>query len=320
MGATAQDALRGERRLWGAALGRSVALLPTLRVDGGFGYFQRRRSAPGDELPPASSKARRCASFGTAARRARSSAPSHFDRHRCADDATVSTPSTAQGRALALEGVTLVQRLRRFEEPGRRALGAGTSGGAVRLGARPPLGHARRAQLAQLGVRAPQRRAPGAGRDAAAQRPRALGAGGLARRQRHAARARTWSRASSSACACPRRSRRPARCPASAKRCVAAGQPGSKRCRLGQGACRWWPGRLARAFRRPRAWALALFGEYQRDPNRVAFAESLLGGDTRFRPSGQRLARVVRPPRRAFSGARPAGRQVAICAESAASA
>lgn len=111
------DVLRGERRLWGVLSGGSFELSPTLRVDAGFGYFQRPALVPeaggggsfveGASLrfvwqrgvfePELSAEPFRPAPFGGEQRAFEAEAP--------------------LGVALALEASLLVQRLRRFEAP-----------------------------------------------------------------------------------------------------------------------------------------------------------------------------------------------------------
>lgn len=115
--ARAGDAVRGERRLWGVLSGGSFELLPSVRVDAGFGYFQRPALVPetdeaasfvegaslrlvwhrGVVEPEASAEPFRPAPFASEARELAAEAP--------------------LGVALALEGCLLVQRLRRFESP-----------------------------------------------------------------------------------------------------------------------------------------------------------------------------------------------------------
>lgn len=115
--ARAGDVLRGERRLWGVLSGGSFELLPTLRIDTGFGYFQRPALVP---------EAGSGASFveGASLRfvwhrgvlepelSAEPFRPAPFDRESGALEA-----EATRGVALALEASLLVQRLRRFEAP-----------------------------------------------------------------------------------------------------------------------------------------------------------------------------------------------------------
>ncbi|HEX2873931.1 MAG TPA: hypothetical protein VHP33_21900 [Polyangiaceae bacterium] len=111
------DVLRGERRLWGVLSGGSFELSPALRVDAGFGYFQRPALVP---------EAGHGASFveGASLRfvwhrgvfepelSAEPFRPAPFDREPRAFEA-----EALLGVALALEASLLVQRLRRFEAP-----------------------------------------------------------------------------------------------------------------------------------------------------------------------------------------------------------
>lgn len=115
--ATVSDALRGERRLWGVLSGGSFELLSSLRVDAGFGYFQRPALVP---------DARGGASFleGASLRFVwhrgvfepeLSAEP--FRPARFATEPAGFEAETPLGLALALEASLLVQRQRLFEAP-----------------------------------------------------------------------------------------------------------------------------------------------------------------------------------------------------------
>ena len=120
--ARAGDSALGERRLWGVLSGGSFELLPSLRVDGGFGYFQRPALVP---------DAQEGASFieGASLRlvwhRGVFEPEQSAEPFRAAPFAAEPRELDAQaplGVALALEASLLVQRLRRFEAPESTAL------------------------------------------------------------------------------------------------------------------------------------------------------------------------------------------------------
>ncbi len=120
--ATINDALRGPRRLWGTLSGGSVDLSPGLRADAGFGYFQRPTLPLGRTLAPSFVEG---ASLRLVWHRGPAEpelAAEPFRPPALRDDASRFDAEATPGAAVALEGVTLVQRLRRFENPSVAAL------------------------------------------------------------------------------------------------------------------------------------------------------------------------------------------------------
>jgi hypothetical protein len=113
--ADADDALRGRRRLWGLLSGGSVELGRTLRVDGGFGYFQRLSGAPTVASGFVEGASLRVLWHHRVSEPELSAEP--FRPPSFSDDPSRLDADAAPGAALALEAVTLVQRLRRFENP-----------------------------------------------------------------------------------------------------------------------------------------------------------------------------------------------------------
>lgn len=117
----------GERR-WGAFLRGSFDFLPTLRLDAGLGYFQREA-----RLEPAAGS-----SFveGASARMVwhrgvpePELAAEPFRPATLRDEAQYLEAPSPSGAALAVEGVTLVRRLRDFEAPERLTLSASPAAG-----------------------------------------------------------------------------------------------------------------------------------------------------------------------------------------------
>lgn len=103
-----KDDVSGSRRVWGGAVGGSVDLAEPLRIDAGFGFFQRPPTFlegaslrvvvhRGPREPELATEPFRPASFEDAPERLSAEAPA--------------------GCALALEGVTLLSRQRRYEDP-----------------------------------------------------------------------------------------------------------------------------------------------------------------------------------------------------------
>jgi len=120
--AQVDDALRGGRRLWGVLGGGSFDVAPTVRLDGGFGYFQR---------PALALEAAGAPSFveGASLRAVWHQGP--FEPELSPEPFRPAPFDAEPGRfeadaplgvALALEGALLVQRLRRFEAPSTTAL------------------------------------------------------------------------------------------------------------------------------------------------------------------------------------------------------
>jgi hypothetical protein len=115
------DALVGRRRLWGLLSGGSAELLPALRVEGGFGYFQRPRGAPfaSPDAFVEGASARVVWHHGVAEPEL-SAEP--FRPPRLGEDPSRFDAAQARGWAIALEGVTLVVRREGSTDPSRAAL------------------------------------------------------------------------------------------------------------------------------------------------------------------------------------------------------
>jgi hypothetical protein len=271
--ATVNDALRGERRLWGMLSGGSFELSSELSVDAGFGYFQRAALRVGATsaasfVEGASLRLvwhRGVAEPELAAEPFRPP-PLREDPSRIAADAT-------SGWALALEGVALVQRLRRFEAPSAVALAAAPAGalyGSVR-------GHGLAVHAAAIWrslafvLRNDARLSGGetlpTSSVAQAELTAWLGGSitGLATRLVPSAEVGVRL---------PAALQTPSALPGFGQTLVAGGPAGFEGLPVGAGRLPVVAGRLGLRWQASPMLNLALFGEYQRDPNRVTLASS----------------------------------------------
>jgi hypothetical protein len=120
--ATALPGLAGEQRLWGALLRGSLAPSASLRADFGLGYFQR---AAFDQALGGSSSFVEGASLRLVWRGGPPEPELGIEPFRAPalrDAASLLVAPKARGAALALEGVALASRLRRFEAPSATSL------------------------------------------------------------------------------------------------------------------------------------------------------------------------------------------------------
>ena len=120
---TRQGAGPGDERRWGALLRGSFDFLPALRLDAGLGYFQR----PAPLEPAAGSSFVEGASLRAVWHRGAPEpelAAEPFRPPTLRDEAQLLEAPSPTGMALALEGVTLVRRLRDLEDRERSSLSA----------------------------------------------------------------------------------------------------------------------------------------------------------------------------------------------------
>jgi hypothetical protein len=119
--ASIDDALRGRRRLWGVLSGASIELTATLRIDGGFGYFQRPGGGPFARpksfVEGASARIVWHHGIGEPELSAEPFRPPPLSEDSSRFDA-----SSSPGWAMAVEGVALVQRRERSPDPSVAAL------------------------------------------------------------------------------------------------------------------------------------------------------------------------------------------------------
>lgn len=286
--AYADDAWRGRQRLWGVLAGGSVRLGASLRVDGGFGYFQRLPSAPASAASFVEGASLRVVWHRGVAEPELS--PEPFRPPSLREDSGSWAAEMVPGLALALEGVTLVQRLRRFEEPRAAALepapAAALYGSARgdRLAAHAALTWRSLAFVQKNDVRiASGETLP----------PDALEHAELA----------AWLGASVAllpqylvpslelGLRLPAALETPSVLPGYTQTLIAAGPAGLEALPPGAGRLPLVAARLGARFQASTSVAFSLFGEYQRNPNRVAFASSP-SGVTRSFASPERLAFV----------------------------
>lgn len=266
--ATADDPLRGRRRLWGLLFGGSAALGASLQVEGGFGYFQRPAFSPSKAAPGfVEGASLRVVWHRGVVEPAPSAEP--FRPPTFAEDPTRFESTRAPGFALALEAVTLVQRLRRFEAPSttelRQAPAAALYGSARgrRLAAHAALtwrslpfvlrNDARLARGETLPQRALEHAELTAWLGASVALP-----GHLVPSAEVALRL-------------PAALQTPSALPGLPQTLVVGGPSGLEALPTGAGRLPVVSGRLGARFQASTSVTLALFGEYQRNPNRVAF-------------------------------------------------
>jgi hypothetical protein len=120
--ATATDALRGQRRLWGGLAGGSFGLGAGLTLDAGFGYFQR--PAPASSFLEGASL--RLVWHHRVAEPELGAEP--FRPPSLREDPEQLETTAAPGFALALEAVTLVAHEQRFDSPNTQILTAAPAG------------------------------------------------------------------------------------------------------------------------------------------------------------------------------------------------
>jgi hypothetical protein len=110
------------RRLWGVSFGGSAALGSSLRADFGFGYFQRAPLELGTRHLPSFVEGASLRLVWHRGVEEPELAPEPFRPPSLRDEPMRLDAPAPQGLAVALEGVALVERLRRFEAPERTAL------------------------------------------------------------------------------------------------------------------------------------------------------------------------------------------------------
>ncbi len=274
--ATVNDALRGEHRLWGALSGGSVEPFPELRLDAGFGYFQRTALRLGATSAPSfvEGASLRLVWHRGAPEPELASEP--FRPPSLCDDASRFDADAPLGWALAIEGVVLVQRLRRFEAPSVSKLTPAPAAalyGSVR-GHRWAAHAALAWQSLAFVVRNDTRLASG----------ETLPSSSVARAELTA-----WLGASLTAPAfplvpsaevgvrLPAALQTPSALPGYGQTLVAGGPAGLAALPVGAGRLPVAAGRVGLRWRASPSLGVCLFSEYQRNPNRVTFASSRSG-------------------------------------------
>lgn len=278
--AHAPDALRGEQRLWGLLSGASVALLPTLRVDGGFGYFQRPSLAPGGAVATfVEGASLRVVWHGGASEPELSAEP--FRPPSMAEDPSRLEAEAPPGWALALEGVALVQRRRRFERPSAVSLTPAPA--AALYGSARGRTVAAHAALSWRSLGFVLRNDPRLARD------ETLPASAGERSELTA-----WLGTSVTvpalyvvpsielAVRLPAAVETPSLLSGFRQTLLAVGPAGLEALPIGAGRLPVVSARLGARFQASERVALALFGEYQRNPNRVKLTDSISGGTRAF--------------------------------------
>ena len=274
--ATINDAVRGERRLWGVLSGGSVELSPELRADAGFGYFQRAALRLGATATPSfvEGASLRFVWHHRAAEPELAAEP--FRPPSLGDDPSRLAADAPVGSALALEGVTLVQRLRRFENPSTAALTAAPAGalyGSIR-GRRLAAHAAITWRSLAFVLRNDARLAGGENlpTSSVAQAEVAAWLGGSI----------TWIAirlvpSVELGMRLPAALQTPSALAGYGQTLVAGGAAGFEALPVGAGRLPVGVGRLGLRFQASPVLSVALFSEYQRDPNRVTFAASPRG-------------------------------------------
>ena len=280
--AKTDDALRGERRLWGVLSSGSVELFPTLRLDAGFGYFQRPALTP-IAAPPSFVEG---ASLRVVWHRGASEpelsaepfAPASF-----AEEPTGFDAERRPGLALALEGVTLVQRLRRFEDPESFSLTPAPAAAVY--------GSARGRSLAAHAALSLRSLAFVLRNEARLAQGETLPVGAIDRAELSA-----WLGASATlqalslvpylevAVRVPAAQEAPSALAGFGQTLVVGGPAGLQALPIGAGRLPLVSGRLGARFQASASLALSLFGDYERNPNRVASSASTLGLTRSFAP------------------------------------
>ena len=284
-------ALGGPQRLWGVFSGGSVELGASLRLEGGFGYFQR--SLGGAALA-------REASF-------LEGASLRLVWHRDIDEPELSAEpfgpaplreeprqmevSRAPGLAVALEGVTLVQRLRRFEDPGAAALTPAPA--AALYGSGRGRYWATHVALTWRSLGFVQRN------DVRLATGETLPARSAARAELAAwlggsvtLRALSLVPSLELGVRLPAALETPSVLPGFGQTLIAQGPAGLEALPIGAGRLPVATARLGARFQASTSVALSVFAEYQRNPNRVLFSSST-SGVTRVFGSPERLTATV---------------------------
>jgi hypothetical protein len=117
---TFDDALLGPRRLWGVFSGGSAAFAAAWRVDGGFGYFQRASRPPFTSTRTSTRQFVEGASLRVVWHRGVTEPELSAEPFRppaLSEDPSRLEHTAAEGWAVALEGVTLVERFQSLENP-----------------------------------------------------------------------------------------------------------------------------------------------------------------------------------------------------------
>ena len=273
--AHAPDALRGEQRLWGMLSGASVAVSSTLRVDGGFGYFERPALVPnGAGKSFVEGASLRVVWHRQVGEPELSAEP--FRPPSLAEDPSRFDAEERPGLALALEGVTLVQRLRHFDQP--RAVSLAPAPAAALYGSARGRTLAAHAALSWRSFAFVLRN------DLRLARAETLPSSARARSELTA-----WVGASATlpalhvvpsvelAVRLPAALETPSVLAGFQQTLLAGGPAGLDALPIGARRLPVVSGRLGSRFQASATVALALFGEYQRDPNRVRLTDSPSG-------------------------------------------
>ena len=268
--ATATDALSGPRRLWGGLSGGSFELGAGLTLDAGFGYFQR---------PAPASSFLEGASLRLLWHRGVSEpelAAEPFRPPSLREDPEQLEATAAPGFALALEGVTLVAREQRFDSPNAQTLTAAPAGalyGSVR--GRSLSGHAAFTWRSLAFVlRNDPRAAPGEGsplRAAALPELTAWVGGSISAAPLHLVPSFEVG------VRLPAALQTPSALPGFTQTLVAGGTAGFEALPVGAGRLPILTARLGARFPASPTLSLALFGDYERNPNRTSFGASPKG-------------------------------------------
>lgn len=278
--ARVDDALRGERRLWGVLSGGSFELLRTLRVDGGFGYFQRPALEPGASagtsfLEGGSLRVVWHRGVGEPELSEEPFRPASFE----AEPSQLQSEA-ALGFAVAFEGCLLVQRLRRFETPSTTTL--------VPAPAAALYGSARGRALAAHLALTWQSLAFSLRNDARLAQGQTFPSSSVGR-----AELRGWLGGSVTlgplvpslelGLRLPAALETPSAVPGLGQVLLVGGQAGLEALPAGAGRLPVLAARLGTRLQASAAVALSVYAEYQRDPNRLA-ASSPVGVTRRFAP------------------------------------
>jgi len=287
--ANVDDALRGRRRLWGVLSGGSADLADALRVEGGFGFFQRPSGALGAGAAPSLVEGASLRVVWHRGVHEPELSAEPFTPPPLSEETTLSAAPIGPGLALALEGVTLVQRLRRFESPGAASLQPAPA--AALYGSARGRIWAGHAALTWRSLAFVQRN------DLRSSTGESLPEGALERAELAAwlggsAMVRQLSLVPSLELGLrlPAAIEMPSVLPGFGQSLLAIeGAPGLQALPVGAGRLPVVAARLGARFQASASVALAFFGEYQRNPNRVVFAPSSSGVTRSFAPA-DRLA------------------------------
>jgi hypothetical protein len=274
--ASVEDALRGRRRAWGALSGGIVELSASLRVEGGFGYFQRPPPALAPTSAPSFVEGASLRIVWHRGATAPELSAEPFRPPTLIEDPPRLAAEMAPGLALALEGVTLVERLQRFESPGATALEPAPAAALY--------GSARGQSLAAHAAVTWRSLAFVVRNDARLARGETLPPSAVEHAELTA-----WLGGSVSVrplylvpsvelgLRLPAAVETPSVLAGFGQTLVAAGPAGLEALPIGAGRLPVVSARLGARFQASSAVALALFADFERNPNRVAFVASTQG-------------------------------------------